>query len=151
MGISRSDLTPDEANGGWLNLIVRNHTLGNADREELCVEALTYHSKISLRMSGYLRLTWENINTAEWLSGSILNMNATCARTAARQFHEHLKRLRPAQMTPYEKHCVSDDALMQQLEDFGLQEPARLLWKRNGRWEHLFKFPAPRFLGSGDT
>lgn len=146
-----SDFMPHELNVSWVTFVVRQSGVGASECEDLLPDLLEYQQKIAMRMVGHLRLTWENINTPELLSGSILSKDAQTARTCARRFHDHLKRVQANELKPYERCWVDDTELMRQLDEFALQEPPCVVWRGRARWSYLFKFLAARFLGAGDT
>ncbi len=86
-----------------------------------------------------------------WLSAGILNKDPIKARTAAREFRNHLKDARASAMNKYEQHFFDDHQLMEQLEQFGAMEPPVVVWRGHGRFAALFIFLAIRFLGQPDS
>ncbi len=150
--LKREDFGEDELNGGWVKLALRQHPgFGVDECEDFMPEAMAYHLRVSMRMSGHLRLTWENVNSSEWLAGGILSKDPNTARACARLLHDHLKRKSPSEMRPFEAAVTQDEGLMLQIDDFASQDPPCLVWRRQGRWAYLFKFLAGRFTGNGDT
>jgi hypothetical protein len=149
LNIEESDLDPEEKTQGWLELILKRRA--GAQAEDFREEVLSYHGKIALRMSGHLRLTWENMNTSMWVSGGILSMDADTARTSARLFHRLLIQKRIDELRPYEKACLNNESMMKNLDEFANQDPPSLVWRMHGKFAILFCFLAPRFLGCGDT
>ena len=57
---------------------------------------------------------------------------------------------RPANRTSFEKHLFTQEELWQNLEDFSNANPPVLLWQGHGKYIHIFKFLAPRFLLAPD-
>jgi len=147
LNIDEAHIDPAETSEGWIAFMMSKYANG-VDFQE---EAMTYHGQIALRMSGHLRLTWENMNTSVWVSGGILSMDPCIGRTSGRVFQQILLTKRPDERSPYEKTWVANDALMKELEAFNNQEPPSLVWRANGKFALLFEFLAPRFLGCGDT
>eukprot|EP00973_Karenia_brevis_P048236 6695049-Karenia_brevis.AAC.1 len=126
LGMVMSDVSAADLAEGWLKLTMKQAGIPAFDHADAMPEILTYHADVTMKMSGHLRLTWENINTCEWLSGGILNKDPHKARECARLFHDELKRKRANAMRPYEQAWVEDHELMIQLDDFASQDPPYL-------------------------
>ena len=108
-----------------------------------------YHTKIATAMTAHLQLTCETIDGAAWLSAGLLSMDPVAARAAANAFQEHLIRQRAK--NPYEAAFAGDLTLMQELANFCVADPPVLLWRGRGRYQHLFRHLALRFLAQPDS
>ena len=147
-GLRRTDLSQQDVDAGWLKIIATQNV---ESVDVVWSDLLQYHTQISIRMSGYIKISWDNLSTTEWLAAGILSTKPEMARTSARLLRDYLVRRQSAEMRDFEKEFSADDSLMSQLDEFASQEPAMLVWRRNARWSELFLFLAVRFLSCGDT
>jgi hypothetical protein len=140
----------------WVELVLLMDTnLSSDELDRILPIAMDLHTRVSMRMATHLRLTADNMNRAPWMSARIIATDPICAVSGANEFFNHLVRLAPHQMKPYEKAFHSDETLMAQLELFKNQpgEPHRwvCVWQGNGKYAALFLFLVVRFGGAPDS
>ena len=128
-----------------------DYDLSDDQKEELLAKAMQTHQAISTAMAAHLALTAENISRSTWLSARMLSKNAESAQIGAREFHNHLLRLKPTTKTLYDDAWLSDDTLMIELGRFCDMEPPCLLWHGGGAFGTCFRCLASRFLGAEDS
>ena len=109
------------------------------------------HEKMSIRMATHLSLTVRNIESTTWLAAKLLSRDPEKAKSGGRALRDHLARLRPGGMTPFERHVANDPTLMQELADFVDYPSPILLWHCNGKFANLFRFLAVRHLCVPDS
>ena len=109
------------------------------------------HERISTGMVGHLKLTADNIARSTWLSARMLHKDPKIAQIGAREFQNHLVRLRPQNATPYDQAWLGNDRLMSELGLFCVRHDPCVLWHGRGRYSTCFMFLACRFLNCEDS
>ena len=113
-------------------------------------EALDFHRLVSDQAAAHLNLLSDNTYRTPWLAAKLLSKDKDLAQNAAALLVKHLVTTRPANLTSFEKHLLTQVELWKNLEDFSKANPPVLLWQGHGKYLHLFKFLAPRFLLAPD-
>ena len=121
------------------------------EQEAAVAGAINFHRRVATRMESHLQLVCGNLLRSTWEGAALLSSIPANARTAARVFFRRLVDTAPAARTRFETCVAEDDTLMEELDAFRNQEPPTLLWKHGGRFKHLYKFLALRFLGNPDS
>ena len=158
LGLSWSDLDLDDGqdcNIPWVAVAKKLCGGGDdIDWDDMLQSMLGYHQRVVTRMASHLRLTADNIRDrsgSAWLSAAILNKDPTKAQIGARIWREHLVRLRPSQVSPYEKIWLDDSHMMIQLGRLADRWEPCVVWRDNGAYNMMFTFLAARFLVSDDS
>ena len=113
-------------------------------------EALDFHRLVSDQAAAHLNLVSDNTYRTPWLAAKLLSKDKALAQDSAALLVKHLATTRPSNRTSFEKHLFTQEELWKNLEDFSNANPPDLLWQGHGKYLHLFKFLAPRFLLAPD-
>ena len=113
-------------------------------------QALDFHRLVSDQAAAHLNLLFDNTYRTPWLAAKLLSKDKDLAQNSAALLVKHLATTRPANRTSFEKHLFTQEELWKNLEDFSKANPPVLLWQGHGKYLHLFKFLAPRFLLAPD-
>ena len=113
-------------------------------------EAFDFHRLVSDQAAAHLNLLFDNTYRTPWLAAKLLSKDKALAQDSAALLVKHLATTRPSNRTSFEKHLFTQEELWKNLEDFSKANPPVLLWQGHGKYLHLFKFLAPRFLLSPD-
>ena len=113
--------------------------------------ARKYHAKVAARMATHVKQTLDNINRSTWVSAKVLAKEASVAQLGAIEWQQYLQRTRESVLTSYDKTWKDDPQMMSLLNDFVLERPAVVLWRKGGKYARIFKFLAMRFLTCPDS
>ena len=105
---------------------------------------------MSDQAAGHLNLVGDNSFRTPWLAAKLLSQDATLAKDSATALARHLATTKPGNRTHFEERLIKDKDLWADLTAFSTMDPPTLLWHNNGRYRHLFKFLAARFLLAPD-
>jgi hypothetical protein len=116
-------------------------------------DILKFHLEGSTRMAAHAQLTGMNIIRTHTRLGAVLCTDARIAIAVAQEVHDMLQSKSDRSMTPFEIAFVARDVLMDELRDFAMQDKNQpvVLWRSNGRYQHLFKFLSASFLSTPDS
>ena len=85
------------------------------------------------------------------MAAKLLSQDKGLARAAAKDLAKHLVSTKPGNRTLFEAHVFNTESLWRALVAFSETDPPVLLWHGQGKFQHLFRFLAPRFLLAPDN
>ena len=99
-----------------------------------------------------LKFAVPHIHRSTWALGGAWLADADLAVQTAAGFLDHLDTIPPHARNQFEQAFYKEEDLYLQLAGFARQPgPSKLqLWRGKGRWAKLFRWLAPRLLGSPD-
>ena len=113
-------------------------------------EALDFHRSVSDQAAAHLNLICDNTYRTPWLAAKLLSKDKNLAQDSAALLVKHILTTKPGNRTSFENHLFTQEELWKALVDFPKANPPVLLWQGQGKYIHLFKFLAPRFLLAPD-
>jgi hypothetical protein len=142
----------DQHSANWIQVVLLMIPgLTQETLQTILPDIIAYHTEISTRMATHLQITAQNLKSSYWLAGAMLSTDPVVARTAAREYYEHLVRSRRAALTPFDAAFSNDLVKMEQLHKFANKEPPTLLWKDSCAYSKLFRYLGNRFLSAPDS
>ena len=139
------DRAPSPLPRTWIHLLVQ-YIVGEERAPDFLEKALRFHREVSGKAAAHLALVGDNTLRTPWLAAQLLAKNPMGAQDASKALLRHLDKTRPSARSLFEKHFCDSRFLYEQLVEFSRVDPPCLLWKKEGMFEELFKFLAPRFL-----
>ena len=112
--------------------------------------AMELRNRLQLVGITHLKGNYENMARTTWLAGQMLSLDCDRARTAARQFQEHMMRVKPCHRTLFEAWFADQPNLMAQMSEFVDTEPPCHLWRKHCAFVDLYRALAVRFLANKD-
>ena len=154
--LRRFDLTPDDLiQDGLINShpvdVLLHFATGDVEaRRSIRDAAMDLRNRLQLVGIAHLKGNFENMARTTWLAGQMLSLDTDRARTAARQFQDHLLRVKPGNGTLFESWFAAQPMLMAQMSEFADTEPPCHLWRKHGAFTDLYRALAVRFLANKD-
>ena len=134
----------------WVECVLWHVSEDEQQRHDYLPDALEHHRRIASRMATHLQLTCDNVARFAWYLGAMISPSPEQARANARLAQQHLLRTKPEHRTPLESLIMSDDVFMNLLGMYCDIDPAVLLWRNSGKYEHVYKFIVVRFHSQPD-